>query len=80
MHCLGIWAVVNTLLCLIHRYDQLSPSMVERGEWGMGEDRRLLLALREGEWQEAWEVGGAGADTRLACIPDGGPGRGGGLR
>ena len=35
----------SNLQCLEKRYDQLSPSMVERGEWGPGDDRRLLRAL-----------------------------------
>lgn len=35
----------SNLQCLEKWYDQLSPSMVERGEWGPGDDRRLLRAL-----------------------------------
>jgi hypothetical protein len=31
--------------CLEKWYDQLSPSMVSRGEWGKGDDRRMLKAL-----------------------------------
>lgn len=31
--------------CMEKWYDQLSPSMVSRGEWGRGDDRRMLKAL-----------------------------------
>ena len=41
------------------RYDQLSPSMIHTGEWGVGDDRRMLAALFssaiENEWQVAWD-------------------------
>lgn len=31
--------------------------MVERGDWGRGDDRRMLMALRDGGWEREWEVG-----------------------
>jgi hypothetical protein len=39
-----------------HRYDQLSPSMVERGDWGKGDDRRMLTALYDGGYEVEWDV------------------------
>eukprot|EP00967_Tisochrysis_lutea_P060370 scaffold77220_cov24-Tisochrysis_lutea.AAC.1 len=39
-----------------HRYDQLSSSMVDRGDWGVGDDKRMLLALRDGGYEVEWEV------------------------
>lgn len=46
------WGVVsqevgtrNNVQCLEKWYTQLSPSMVARGEWGSGDDRRLLRSL-----------------------------------
>ncbi|EFN59006.1 hypothetical protein CHLNCDRAFT_49822 [Chlorella variabilis] len=46
------WSVVSAAVgtrtniqCLEKWYSQLSPSMVARGEWGSGDDRRLLRAL-----------------------------------
>jgi hypothetical protein len=35
----------TNIQCLEKWYTQLSPSMVARGEWGSGDDRRLLRAL-----------------------------------
>ncbi|KAL4437042.1 hypothetical protein ABPG75_004181 [Micractinium tetrahymenae] len=35
----------SNIQCLEKWYSQLSPSMVARGEWGSGDDRRLLRAL-----------------------------------
>ena len=35
----------TNIQCLEKWYSQLSPSMVARGEWGSGDDRRLLRAL-----------------------------------
>ncbi|PRW58651.1 myb family transcription factor family [Chlorella sorokiniana] len=35
----------SNLQCLEKWYDQLSPSMVDRGEWGPGDDRRLLRSM-----------------------------------
>lgn len=35
----------SNVQCLEKWYTQLSPSMVARGEWGSGDDRRLLRAL-----------------------------------
>jgi hypothetical protein len=35
----------NNVQCLEKWYTQLSPSMVARGEWGSGDDRRLLRSL-----------------------------------
>jgi hypothetical protein len=35
----------SNLQCLEKWYNQLSPSMVERGDWGAGDDRRMLRAL-----------------------------------
>jgi hypothetical protein len=32
--------------------------MVERGDWERGDDRRMLTALRDGDWEREWEVGG----------------------
>eukprot|EP00200_Dunaliella_tertiolecta_P016925 CAMPEP_0202420466 /NCGR_PEP_ID=MMETSP1128-20130828/49818_1 /ASSEMBLY_ACC=CAM_ASM_000463 /TAXON_ID=3047 /ORGANISM="Dunaliella tertiolecta, Strain CCMP1320" /LENGTH=762 /DNA_ID=CAMNT_0049028449 /DNA_START=42 /DNA_END=2331 /DNA_ORIENTATION=- len=37
-------------------YDQLSSSMVDRGDWGVGDDKRMLLALRDGGYEVEWEV------------------------
>ncbi|BDA51084.1 probable cyclin-D-binding Myb-like transcription factor 1 at C-terminar half [Coccomyxa sp. Obi] len=65
-------------------FQQLSPSMVDRGDWGAGDDRRMLKALfRSGaanEWEVDWNalVPGrhAGLTKRrwrlmLKCVPDG---------
>jgi len=30
--------------------------MVERGDWGVGDDKRMLLALQEGGYELEWEV------------------------
>lgn len=35
----------SNLQCLEKWYDQLSPSMVDRGDWGPGDDRRLLRSM-----------------------------------
>ena len=35
----------SNVQCLEKWYSQLSPSMVARGEWGSGDDRRLLRSL-----------------------------------
>ena len=40
----------------MRRYSDISPSMVERGEWGPGDDRRMLRALWRGGWDEEFEV------------------------
>lgn len=48
----------SNIQCLEKWYDQLSPSMVARGEWGSGDDRRMLRAL-----YRRWGAGGcAGLD------------------
>ena len=46
------WGVISkrvgtrsNVQCLEKWYDQLAPSMVERGDWGPGDDRRMLRAL-----------------------------------
>ena len=38
------------------RYGEVCPSMVERGDWARGDDRRLLKALWRSVWEEEWEV------------------------
>jgi hypothetical protein len=30
--------------------------MVERGDWGKGDDKRMLAALRDGDYEREWEV------------------------
>jgi hypothetical protein len=30
--------------------------MVERGDWGRGDDKRMLAALRDGDYEREWEV------------------------
>jgi hypothetical protein len=43
----------SNLQCLEKWYDQMAPSMVDRGDWGTGDDRRLLKALwRAGDISE----------------------------
>jgi Myb-like DNA-binding domain len=60
------WGVISqrvgsrsNIQCCEKWYDQLAPSMVDRGDWGMGDDRRLLKALwRAGnvaEFEVQWE-------------------------
>lgn len=46
------WGIVSTqvgsrtpIQCLRKWYDEVSPSMVSRGEWGAGDDKRLLKYL-----------------------------------
>lgn len=38
------------------RYDALCPSMVSRGEWGAGDDRRMLRSMLSGGASREWEV------------------------
>jgi len=45
LHSLQAVRTRSNLQCLEKWYDQLCPSMVDRGEWGPGDDRRLLRAL-----------------------------------
>ncbi len=40
----------------LHRYDTVSPSMVERGDWSRGDDRRMLAALWGGSFENEWDV------------------------
>ena len=56
----------SNVQCLEKWYSQLSPSMVARGEWGSGDDRRLLrsLFLRCGG---LWAVAGAERGQLTAC-------------
>ncbi|KAK9824387.1 hypothetical protein WJX72_009904 [[Myrmecia] bisecta] len=69
--------------CLDKWYNQLCPSMVSKGEWGSGDDRRLLRALLLSGCSHDWETdwGGlvagrtAGQARRrwrlmLKCVPD----------
>lgn len=60
------WGVISqrvetrsNIQCLEKWYDQLAPSMVDRGDWGTGDDRRLLKALwRAGnvaEFEVQWD-------------------------
>ena len=60
------WSVVSDRVgtrskqqCLDKWYDQLAPSMIVRGDWGEGDDRRLLRSLwRAGnvaEFEVAWD-------------------------
>ncbi|KAK9840762.1 hypothetical protein WJX81_003109 [Elliptochloris bilobata] len=69
------WAAVSERLgtrsplqCMGKWYSKLSPSMVARGDWGSGDDRRLLRALLASgaaqEWQPDW---GALVPTRTAA-------------
>lgn len=30
--------------------------MIERGDWGKGDDKRMLIALRDGEYEVEWAV------------------------
>jgi hypothetical protein len=49
----------SNIQCLEKWYQALCPSMVSRGQWGSGDDRRLLrslYALCAGEGARAWEV------------------------
>jgi transposase-like protein len=48
------------LQCLLKWYDQLCPSMVERGEWGVGDDRRMLRALWAAQPRGEFAVNWAG--------------------
>jgi hypothetical protein len=70
----------SNVQCLEKWYSQLSPSMVARGEWGSGDDRRLLrsLFLRYGavardsdrEWGWGlWLVQSGAAPCWRSCRP-----------
>ena len=58
----------SNVQCLEKWYSQLSPSMVSRGDWGPGDDRRLLRSLYlrcgcgcgggGGGWLVCWLRGG----------------------
>jgi hypothetical protein len=42
--------------CRIKWYKTMTPEMKDRGEWGAGEDKKLIKALWESGAQEGWEV------------------------
>ncbi|KFM27339.1 DNA-binding protein REB1 [Auxenochlorella protothecoides] len=46
----------SNIQCLDKWYRQLSPSMVTRGEWGTGDDRRLMKSLWLSGACKEWEV------------------------
>ncbi|GAX76397.1 hypothetical protein CEUSTIGMA_g3842.t1 [Chlamydomonas eustigma] len=57
------WQVVSEVVetrdpvqCRKKWYSQLSPSMVSRGDWGRGDDKRMLTALWSNSYNEVWEV------------------------
>jgi hypothetical protein len=55
----AVSAAVGTrthIQCLEKWYDQLAPSMVARGDWGPGDDRRLLRALAAAAPAAEYEV------------------------
>jgi hypothetical protein len=68
----------TTTLRSRRRYRKLSPSMEARGEWGAGDDARMLRALWRGreawlqEWQVAWDTlvpGRTGEQVRARPLP-----------
>ena len=47
----------NYMQCRDRWYRRLSPTMIQRGVWGEGDDRRLLRGLlRAGAAQVGWDM------------------------
>lgn len=57
---LSVYIPCFSFLHVCFRYDIMCPSMIDRGEWGRGDDVRLLQALAEGGYEHEWQVRGRG--------------------